>query len=63
MKFTGWKKARKTHYEENACVEVGTAPGFVGIRDTKQAGVPETARTVLAVSTGTFAAFVNGLRG
>ncbi|MFF0144905.1 uncharacterized protein DUF397 [Amycolatopsis sulphurea] len=35
MSFTGWKKAQKTHHEENACVQVGTAPGYVGIRDTK----------------------------
>jgi hypothetical protein len=63
VNFTGWKKARKTHFEENACVEVGTAPGYVGIRDTKQDGVPEAHRTVLVVSRGTFAAFLTGLRG
>ncbi len=63
MRFTGWKKAQASHFEENACVEIGTAPGYVGIRDTKQDGMPETSRTVLAVSTATFAAFLTSLRG
>jgi hypothetical protein len=63
MNFTGWKKAQKTHHEENACVQVGTAPGYVGIRDTKHDGVADAARTVLVVSRSTFAAFITGLRG
>lgn len=63
MTFTGWKTARKSHFEENACVQVGTAPGYVGIRDTKQDGVADAVRTVLVVSQSTFATFITGLRG
>ncbi|MGW4488887.1 DUF397 domain-containing protein [Amycolatopsis sp. NPDC004368] len=62
MEFTGWMKATRTHHEENACVEVGSAEAFIGIRDTKQAGVPEEGRTVLVANRSAFAALVEGLR-
>jgi hypothetical protein len=51
-----WHKASFTHHEENACVEVGSAAGMVGIRDTKEAGMPN--RTVLTASASTFGEFL-----
>lgn len=42
-----WHKSKYTHHEENACVEVGTGPGLVGVRDTKQRELPNRARPVL----------------
>ncbi len=56
--LTGWRKSSHSHFEENACVEVGTAPGVVGVRDTKQAKLPETTRPVLVFADASFAAFV-----
>ena len=50
--LTGWRKSSHSHFEENACVEVGTGPGVVGVRDTKQAGLP--ARPVLVFSAREF---------
>jgi hypothetical protein len=58
---TRWRKSSHSHFEENACVEIGTAPGVVGVRDTKQAGLP--ARPVLVYSAGAFAAFLAQLTG
>ncbi|MEV4057948.1 DUF397 domain-containing protein [Amycolatopsis sp. NPDC049688] len=57
--LTGWRKSSHSHFEENACVEIGTAPGVVGVRDTKQA-VP---RQVLVYSADAFAAFLARLTG
>lgn len=54
--LTGWRKSRHSHFEENACVEVGTGPGVVGVRDTKQAAL--AARPVLVYSEPAFAAFL-----
>ena len=51
--LTGWRKSSHSHFEENACVEIGAGPGVVGVRDTKQA-VP---RPVLVYSATAFAAF------
>ncbi|WP_439376566.1 DUF397 domain-containing protein [Amycolatopsis lexingtonensis] len=58
-KLTGWRKSSHSHFEENACVEVGTGPGVVGVRDTKQAGLP--ARPVLVFSADAFTAFLDHL--
>ncbi|WP_158890312.1 DUF397 domain-containing protein [Amycolatopsis anabasis] len=58
----GWRKSTRSHYEENACVEVGFGSGLVGIRDTKQADLPEAARPVLVTGAATFAALVAHLR-
>ncbi|MEU6270424.1 DUF397 domain-containing protein [Saccharopolyspora shandongensis] len=33
-KFTGWRKSSRSN-ETHDCVEVGFAPGLVGVRDTK----------------------------
>ncbi|MEV0052813.1 DUF397 domain-containing protein [Saccharopolyspora shandongensis] len=32
--FTGWRKSSRSNETHN-CVEVGFAPGLVGVRDTK----------------------------
>ena len=61
QQFTGWRKSSHSHFEENACVEVGTAPGYVGVRDTKQAGMP--ARPVLVYPAAAFRAFLAQLTG
>ncbi|MDQ7805354.1 DUF397 domain-containing protein [Amycolatopsis sp. A133] len=60
-KLTGWRKSSHSHFEENACIEIGTGPGVVGVRDTKQAAV--AARPVLVYSAGAFAAFLAQLTG
>jgi hypothetical protein len=57
--LTGWRKSSHSHFEENACVEIGAAPGVVGVRDTKQAALP--ARPVLLCSAKAFAAFLDHL--
>ncbi|MGP4020994.1 DUF397 domain-containing protein [Saccharopolyspora sp. 5N708] len=33
--FTGWRKAARSSQAQGNCVEVGFAPGHIGIRDTK----------------------------
>ncbi|MET8853004.1 DUF397 domain-containing protein [Amycolatopsis sp. NPDC004625] len=58
-KLTGWRKSSHSHFEENACVEIGTAPGVVGVRDTKEAAP----RPVLVYSADAFAAFLRRLTG
>ncbi|WP_158896033.1 DUF397 domain-containing protein [Amycolatopsis anabasis] len=57
-----WRTSSYSHYEENACVEVGTEPGLVRIRDTKQAGAAEKTRPVLVFRTATFRRFLAHLR-
>lgn len=56
-KLTGWRKSSHSHFEENACVEIGAAAGLVGVRDTKQQHMPDEVRPVLVVPAGSFAAF------
>jgi hypothetical protein len=34
QRFSGWRKASRSD-ERGDCVEVGFAPGLVGVRDTK----------------------------
>jgi hypothetical protein len=58
QRMTGWHKASYTHHEENACVEIGTAAGLVGIRDTKQRDQPDNLRPVLVFPAASFAAFL-----
>lgn len=58
--LTGWRKSSHSHFEENACVEVGSAPGVVGVRDTKQAAL--ATRPVLVYSEPAFAAFLAHVR-
>ena len=55
--LTGWRKSSHSHFEENACVEIGTGPGVVGVRDTKHA-VP---RPILVYSAAAFGAFLDHL--
>ncbi|MEV7555894.1 DUF397 domain-containing protein [Amycolatopsis sp. NPDC089917] len=62
-RLTGWHKSSHTHWEENACVEVGTDGAFVGIRDTKQRELPAEARPVLVVSGPAFAGLLTHLSG
>jgi hypothetical protein len=57
--LTGWRKSSHSHFEENACVEIGAGPGVVGVRDTKHP-VP---RPVLVYSAGAFSAFLGHLTG
>ncbi|WP_103353363.1 DUF397 domain-containing protein [Amycolatopsis sp. CA-128772] len=57
--LTGWRKSSHSHFEENACVEIGTGPGVVGVRDTKH---PAPGR-VLVYSADAFAAFLARLTG
>ncbi|MDT7797343.1 MAG: hypothetical protein QOI78_776 [Actinomycetota bacterium] len=61
QQLTGWRKSSHSHFEENACVEIGSAPGVVGVRDTKQAAL--TARPVLVYSSDAFAAFLVHVTG
>lgn len=35
MKITAWRKSSYSTGPEQTCVEVGLAPGLVGVRDTK----------------------------
>jgi hypothetical protein len=60
-RMTGWHKSSYTHWEENACVEVGTTGGLVGIRDTKQRELPDEIRPVLVLPAQGFAALLNHL--
>jgi hypothetical protein len=60
--ITNWHKSAETHHEENACVEIGSNHGVVGIRDTKQADLPPTWRPVVIVSSSTFASFLESAR-
>lgn len=60
-RMTGWHKSTYTHHEENACVEVGGAPGLVGIRDTKQRELPSEVRPILVVPVATFTALLDHL--
>ncbi|OXM66931.1 DUF397 domain-containing protein [Amycolatopsis vastitatis] len=59
QKLTGWRKSSHSHFEENACVEIGAGQGVVGVRDTKQ----RAPRSVLVYSAGAFAAFLAHLTG
>jgi uncharacterized protein DUF397 len=62
QQLTGWRKSSHSHFEENACVEIGSAPGVVGVRDTKQAALT-AARPVLLYSENAFAAFLAHVTG
>ncbi|WP_229907933.1 DUF397 domain-containing protein [Amycolatopsis oliviviridis] len=60
-RMTGWHKSSHTHWEENACVEVGTDGTLVGIRDTKQRELPAEVRPVLVVPAPGFTALLTHL--
>jgi hypothetical protein len=59
QQLTGWRKSSHSHFEENACVEIGSAPGVVGVRDTKQ----PAPRPILVYSEAAFSAFLAQLTG
>lgn len=48
-----WRTSSYTNYNNNNCVEVGPAPGVVGIRDTKN-----RARGHITISRAAWAMFV-----
>ncbi|WP_410656375.1 DUF397 domain-containing protein [Amycolatopsis sp. lyj-112] len=56
-----WHKSTYTHWEENACVEVGALPGMVGVRDTKQGAIPAETRPILVFPAESFNAFLDHL--
>ncbi|GAA4851540.1 DUF397 domain-containing protein [Saccharopolyspora rosea] len=56
--FTGWRKSSRSNGHGGMCVEVGSAPGIVGVRDSKLGeGSP-----VLVVSRRRWADFAFALR-
>ncbi|MFD0919031.1 DUF397 domain-containing protein [Saccharopolyspora rosea] len=54
--FAGWRKSSRSAVEGN-CVEAGSAPGFVGVRDSK-----DRQAAVLVFSRSRWAEFVATLR-
>jgi hypothetical protein len=53
-----WHKASFSGGANGGCVEVGTVPGLVGVRDTKQGD----ASPILAFTPPVWAAFLAGVR-
>lgn len=53
---TNWRKA--TYSKENACVEVGSVPGVIGVRDTKLGA----ASPILAFDPSEWDAFIRGVK-
>ncbi|MFD9893743.1 DUF397 domain-containing protein [Amycolatopsis sp. NPDC059027] len=60
--LTGWHTSSHSHFEENACVDVGTGDGLVGVRDSKQAALPDHIRPVLVVGAPSFGALLAHLK-
>lgn len=58
IEFTGWRKAAASDSNGGGCVEVGTAPGLRGIRDST---LGESSPVAVA-SEGTFAALLDAAR-
>lgn len=56
MKIAAWRKSSYSGGAQQACVEVGVAPGIVGVRDTKNREAGH-----LAVTRTAWAAFVRGV--
>ncbi|AOS64175.1 DUF397 domain-containing protein [Actinoalloteichus hymeniacidonis] len=54
--LTGWHKSTRSAHQ-GGCVEVGDAPGVVGIRDTKN-----RAAGTLVVDRVTFSAFLDAIK-
>jgi uncharacterized protein DUF397 len=52
--FINWRKSSRSTQMQGQCVEVGSAPGRTGIRDTKLGGDSP----ILNVGNSAFAAFV-----
>lgn len=55
--FIDWRKSSYS-FANGGCVEAGSAPGVVGVRDTKQDGTGP----VLAFPAAAWAAFTAGVR-
>ncbi|UKD58564.1 DUF397 domain-containing protein [Amycolatopsis sp. FU40] len=53
---TNWHKA--SYSKENACVEVGSVPGLVGVRDTKLGATSP----ILVFDSAEWDAFVRGIK-
>jgi hypothetical protein len=53
-----WRKSSYSSGQGGQCVEVGTVPGLVGIRDTTQQG----RGPVLRVSAGAWKTLIGGIR-
>lgn len=59
MKITAWRKSTYSGGAQSNCVEVGRAPGLVGVRDSK---LPED-QPIIAVPRAAWSAFVRGVTG
>lgn len=55
---TDWRKSSHSGGQNGGCVEVGSAPGLVGVRDTKLGA----ASPVLAFGAGEWAAFLAAVK-
>lgn len=58
MKITAWRKSSYSGGGQQACVEVGVAPGVIGVRDSK---LPDD-QPVITVPRTAWAAFVRTVR-
>lgn len=56
-----WRKSSFSDAGGESCVEVGSACGVVGVRDTKQAGLGD-GRTVLSVTASAWENFTASLK-
>jgi hypothetical protein len=56
MEFSNWKKPSRSNGSGN-CVEVGSAPGLVGVRDTKNRD-----GGTLAVPAAQWSAFIDDVK-
>jgi hypothetical protein len=55
---TNWHKASSSQGQENGCVEVGSVPGVVGVRDTKLGA----ASPILPFAVTDWETFLDGVR-
>lgn len=55
---TNWHKSSHSGGENGGCVEVGSVPGFVGVRDTKLG----SASPILAFTEAEWVAFLAGVK-
>jgi hypothetical protein len=55
--LTNWRKSSRSNNQGN-CVEAGSAPGVVGVRDSKQHGGP-----VLRFTASDWKTFVTAVKG
>ncbi|MCP2333119.1 MULTISPECIES: DUF397 domain-containing protein [Actinoalloteichus] len=55
--LANWRKSTRSSGNDGGCVEIGGAPGLVGIRDTKN-----RAGGTLVVSRHTFSSFLTAVK-